>query len=329
MPPLIYIIILILGIFLMNMSKFDLNLLVYLDVLLRECNVTRAAEELGISQPAMSNSLRRLRDLFADPILVRTSDGMTPTKRALELQPLVRTVLEAAEQAVLPKTEFDPFASTRIFRIMASDYTEATLLPVLLKRLLKEAPNVRLDIMTPSDVSFHDVERGKVDLVINRFDTLPQSFHQVHLWDDSFSCVVSAANPIIKNWNLDAYLSGKHVWVSKTGMGVGVGMSPDDVQRLGWVDDALDKIGAKRNIALFTRHYQAALRLGEQDDLIVTLPSMAAMQLASNPNVVILDPPFEIPRMRLKMVWSPLLQHDPGHRWIRQLIKTVSEEILS
>ena len=103
MPPLIYIIILILGIFLMNMSKFDLNLLVYLDVLLRECNVTRAAEELGISQPAMSNSLRRLRDLFADPILVRTSDGMTPTERALELQPLVRTVLEAAEQAVLPK----------------------------------------------------------------------------------------------------------------------------------------------------------------------------------------------------------------------------------
>jgi len=329
MPPLIYIIILILGIFLMNMSKFDLNLLVYLDVLLRECNVTRAAEELGISQPAMSNSLRRLRDLFADPILVRTSDGMTPTKRALELQPLVRTVLEAAEQAVLPKTVFDPAASTRIFRIMASDYTEATLLPVLLKRLLKEAPNVRLDIMTPSDVSFHDVERGKVDLVINRFDTLPQSFHQVHLWDDSFSCVVSASNPIIKNWNLDAYLSGKHVWVSKTGMGVGVGMSPDDVQRLGWVDDALDKIGAKRNIALFTRHYQAALRLGEQDDLIVTLPSMAAMQLAGNPNVVILDPPFEIPRMRLKMVWSPLLQHDPGHRWIRQLIKTVSEEILS
>ena len=329
MPPLIYIIILILGIFLMNMSKFDLNLLVYLDVLLRECNVTRAAEELGISQPAMSNSLRRLRDLFADPILVRTSDGMTPTKRALELQPLVRTVLEAAEQAVLPKTEFDPSAATRIFRIMASDYTEATLLPVLLKRLLKEAPNVRLDIMTPSDVSFHDVERGKVDLVINRFDTLPQSFHQVHLWDDSFSCVVSASNPIIKNWNLDAYLSGKHVWVSKTGMGVGVGMSPDDVQRLGWVDDALDKIGAKRNIALFTRHYQAALRLGEQDDLIVTLPSMAAMQLASNPNVVILDPPFEIPRMRLKMVWSPLLQHDPGHRWIRQVIKTVSEEILS
>tara|TARA_B110000046_G_C13012605_1_gene407336 strand:+ start:284 stop:1225 length:942 start_codon:yes stop_codon:yes gene_type:complete len=312
----------------MNISRVDLNLLVYLDVLLRECNVTRAAEELGISQPALSNSLRRLRDLFNDPILVRTSDGMTPTDRALELQPLVRNVLAAAELAILPKTDFDPMGSSRIFRIMASDYTESTLLPVLLRKLRKAAPNIRLDIMTPSDVSFHDVERGKVDLVINRFDSLPQSFHQVHLWDDSFSCVMSADNPIIKDWSLQSYLSSKHVWVSKTGMGVGVGMTPDDVQRLGWVDEALAKIDAKRDITLFTRHYQAALLLGEQDDLIVTIPTMTAKGMEGNDKVVILEPPFEIPRMRLKMVWSPLLQHDPGHKWVRQMIKSVSEEIL-
>lgn len=311
----------------MNIARVDLNLLVYLDVLLRERNVTRAAEELGISQPAMSNSLRRLRDLFDDPLLVRTSDGMIPTDRALELQPLVRNVLAAAEIAVLPKTEFDPTGSDRIFRIMASDYTEVTLLPHLLQRLRREAPGIRLDIMTPSDVSFHDVERGKVDLVINRFDSLPQSFHQVHLWDDSFSCVVSATNPIIKKWTLKSYLVSKHVWVSKTGMGVGVGMTPDDVQRLGWVDEALGKLDAKREITVFTRHYQAALLLGEQDDLIVTIPSIAARTMSGNPNVVILEPPFEIPRMRLKMVWSPLLQRDPGHRWLRQVIKSVSEEI--
>jgi|TARA_B110000259_G_scaffold79951_1_gene93625 DNA-binding transcriptional LysR family regulator len=311
----------------MNIARVDLNLLVYLDVLLRECNVTRAAEELGISQPAMSNSLRRLRDLFDDPLLVRTSDGMTPTDRALELQPLVRNVLAAAEIAVLPKTIFDAAASDRIFRIMASDYTEVTLLPQLLTRLRREAPGIRLDIMTPSDVSFHDVERGKVDLVINRFDTLPQSFHQVHLWDDSFSCVMSANNPVIKNWSLDSYLSHKHVWVSKTGMGVGVGMSPDDVQRLGWVDEALGKLDAKREITVFTRHYQAALLLGEQDDLIVTIPTIAARTMSNNPKVVILDPPFEIPRMRLKMVWSPLLQRDPGHKWLRQMIKDVSSAI--
>ena len=311
----------------MNISKIDLNLLVYLDVLLRERNVTRAAEELGISQPAMSNSLRRLRSLFDDPVLVRTSDGMTPTERALELQPLVRNVLAAAELAVLPKTVFDPSESERIFRIMASDYTEATLLPKLLQRLSQEAPAVRLDIMTPSDVNFHDVEHGKVDLVINRFDTLPQSFHQIHLWDDSFSCVLRADNPIIKNWNLQAYLAAKHVWVSKTGMGVGVGMSTDDVQRLGWVDEALTKLGVKRVISLFTRHYQAALLLAEHNDLVVTIPTLAASSMQENPHVAILEPPFEIPRMRLKMVWSPLLQHDPGHRWMRKLIKSVSEEI--
>ena len=312
----------------MNISRVDLNLLVYLDVLLRECNVTRAAEELGISQPAMSNSLRRLRDLFGDPILVRTSDGMTPTDRALELQPMVRKVLSAAEQAILPKTEFNPMESSRIFSIMASDYTESTLLPVLLRELRKQAPNIRLDIMTPSDVSFHDVERGKVDMVINRFDSLPQSFHQVHLWDDSFSCVMSSNNPVKDNWNLQSYLSSKHIWVSKTGMGVGVGMTPDDVQRLGWVDEALSKQGVKRDISLFTRHYQVALLLAEQDDLIVTIPSMSAKSIAGSDRVVILEPPFEIERMRLKMVWSPLLQHDPGHKWLRQLIKSVSVELL-
>jgi len=312
----------------MNVSRIDLNLLVYMDVLLRECNVTRAAEELGISQPAMSNSLRRLRDLFEDPILVRTSNGMVPTSRALELQPLVRNVLVAAEEVIMPKAEFNPLESERIFRIMASDYTECTLLPTLLKHIRTLAPGVCIDVLTPSDVNFHDVENGKVDLVINRFDTLPQSFHQVHLWEDSFSCVVSATNPVKDNWSLDTYLKSNHVWVSKTGMGVGVGMTPDDVQRLGWVDEALSKLGEKRSIGVFTRHYQAALRLAEQKDLIVTLPSLATQAISNRDNVVILQPPFEIPKMRLKMVWSPLLQHDVGHRWMRQLIKSASQEII-
>ena len=127
----------------MNISRVDLNLLVYLDVLLRECNVTRAAEELGISQPAMSNSLRRLRDLFDDPILVRTSDGMTPTDRALELQPLVRNVLSAAEQVFYQKLTLIPRVK-RIFRIMASDYTESTLLPVLLAQSTQRSAGIRL-----------------------------------------------------------------------------------------------------------------------------------------------------------------------------------------
>ena len=304
----------------MNINRIDLNLLVYLDALLRERNVTQAANQLNLSQPAMSNGLRRLRDLFDDPLLVRTSEGMTPTERALELEPVVREVLSTIDRAVQPLSDFEPKEAQRVFRIMASDYAESTLLPTVLGQLRTLAPGLTLDIMTPSDVSFKDVERGKVDMVINRFDSMPQSFHQIHLWDDSFSCVLSPENPVLKDFTLDNYLKANHVWVSKTGMGVGVGVNPDDVQRLGWVDAALNKLGKKRQIRVFTRHYQAAMTMAEQNDLIVTLPTRAAQLKANNPRVVIREPPMDIPPLELKMAWSPLLQHNPANRWLRKLI---------
>ena len=311
----------------MNIDRFDLNLLVYLDVLLRERNVTKAANILGISQPAMSNGLRRLRDLLEDPLLVRTSEGMTPTERAENLQPVVRDALSRLEKALQPQTEFDATTSDRVFRIMASDYAESTLIPQLLKEMREKAPNATLDIMTPSDVSFLDVEQGKVDMVINRFDSIPQSFHQKDVWEDSFSCLVSVNNPIIDDFNLETYLSSNHVWVSKTGWGVGVGIDPHDVQRLGWVDEALNRIGKKRRIRVFTRHYQAAMLLAERKDLVVTIPTRAAKLLVNNPTIVIKEPPFEIPPIKLKMAWSPLLQHNPGHQWFRRLIVEVAQQV--
>ncbi len=310
----------------MKIKNVDLNLLVYLDVLLRERNVTRAAETLGITQPAMSNGLRRLRQLFDDPLLVRTSAGMTPTERAVELQPQIREVVAAIERTIEPDQFFDAASADRVFRISVSDYTESTLLPQLMRRLRSEAPNITLDILTPSDVSYRDVEQGNVDLVINRFDVLPQSFHQRTLWRDSFSCLISHHNPIRDNFNLDSYLEGGHVWVSKTGMGVGVGMEPGAGQRLGWVDEALARLGKKRRIRVFTRHYQAAMRLAVLHDLIITLPTMAANLLRDDPGVIILPPPFEIPEIELKMAWSPLLQHNPAHRWLRGLLSEVSAE---
>ncbi len=311
----------------MNLNRIDLNLLVYLDALLRERNVTQAANQLNLSQPAMSNGLRRLRELFDDPLLVRTSDGMTPTERALELEPIVREVLTSIERAVQPRSEFDPASARRVFRIMASDYAEATLFPSVLGRLRALAPDITLDIMTPSDVSFLDVERGKVDMVINRFDSMPQSFHQIHLWDDSFTCVLGADNPVLEDFSLENYLAADHIWVSKTGMGVGVGVNPDDVQRLGWVDAALNKLGKKRQIRVFTRHYQAAMTLAEQNDLIVTVPTRAALLKRNNPRVVLRDPPLEIPPLELKMAWSPLLQHNAANRWLRKLIADCAREL--
>ena len=311
----------------MNLNRVDLNLLVYLDALLRERNVTQAANQLNLSQPAMSNGLRRLRELFDDPLLVRTSEGMTPTERALELEPMVREVLSRIDRAVQPRSAFEPGDAHRVFRIMASDYAESTLLPTVLGKLRTLAPGLTLDIMTPSDVSFLDVERGKVDMVINRFDSMPQSFHQIHLWNDSFSCLLSPENPVLDDFTLENYLKANHVWVSKTGMGVGVGVNPDDVQRLGWVDAALNKLGKKRQIRVFTRHYQAAMTLAEQNDLIVTLPTRAALLKLNNPRVVLRDPPLDIPPLELKMAWSPLLQHNPANKWLRKLIADTAREL--
>ena len=312
----------------MNLERVDLNLLIYLDVLLREKNVTRAAEQLGVTQPAMSNILRRLRTLFNDPLLIRSSEGMTPTERALELQPRIRDALSDLALILEPRTEFRPFTSSRVFRIMTSDYAEATLVPRLVKAMRSEAPNVVLDFLTPSDVSYRDMEQGKVDLAINRFNEIPQSFHQVLVWRDSFSCLLSPNHPAVSHLSLKSYLEAQHIWVSKTGMGVGFGVNPEKSGGLGWIDQALERIGQKRKISIFTRHYQMPALLAANVDLIATLPTRIARLQANNQNLVIKEPPFYIPEFELKMAWCPLLHHHPAHRWLRQLIMFVARQMV-
>ena len=304
----------------MNISRMDLNLLVYLDVLLSECNVSRAAARLGITQPAMSNGLRRLRELFDDPLLVRTSAGMQPTDRAEALQPAIREALSIIEQTVQPQAEFDPAASKRVFRIMASDYGEATLLPPLLQHLADEAPGVALDILTPSDVSFADLEQGRVDMAINRFDQMPNSFHQNTIWQDSFSCVFNQQHPLSSDFSLDKYLAARHIWVSKTGMGQGVGINPQESMRLGRVDEALAELGHERHIVVFTRHYGVAAMIAQQPGLVATLPTRLAQTLRHDESLQIREAPFMVPAFELKMIWSPLLHHNPGHQWFRRLV---------
>ncbi len=311
----------------MNLNRIDLNLLVYLDVLLREESVTRAAELLGITQPAMSNGLRRLRDLFGDPLLVRTSEGMTPTERARELRPMLREILGTVEKAVSPAATFEAESSTRGFRIMASDYAESTLLAPLVSALRERAPGVTLDVLTPSDVSFADLEQGKIDMAINRFDQLPQSFHQATLWRDGFSCLLNADNPILEHFDMDSYLGAAHIWVSKTGMGVGRGVSSRETHRLGWVDDALGEIGQKRKIRVFTRNYQVAALLAHQPDLIATLPTRMANLFRADPALAIRKPPFMVIPIELQMVWSPLLHHDPGHTWMRRMVTELAQGV--
>jgi DNA-binding transcriptional LysR family regulator len=304
----------------MNLEHVDLNLLVYIDVLLRERNVTRAADALGITQPAMSNSLKRLRETFNDPLLVRTSEGMQPTERALILQPIIHQILANIEQAIEPATDFEAHSSERVFRILTSDYGEATVIPPLLDRIRKTAPGVVLDILTPSDMSFPEVEQGHVDLVINRFDTMPQAFHQITLWQDTFSCMFHKDHALAQDYSLEQYLASNHVWINKTGMGAGMGISPKDINRLGWVDECLKNIGEARHISVFTRHYQSATLMASQKGLVVTLPTRAAELQRQNPELVIRTPPFEVPAFEFKMAWSPLLQHNKAHQWLRRLV---------
>lgn len=310
-----------------NLSKIDLNLLVYFSVLLREGNVTKAAEHLGLSQPAMSNGLRRLRKVFNDPLLVRTSNGMMPTDKAKELQPLVQNVLSQIELFVQPTIEFDPSSSKRLFRVMASDYAETTLLPRVRTRMAAEAPETSLDILTPSDVTFQDIEVGNVDLVMNRFDQLPQSLHLSVLWRDNFSCVMRQDNALRDGFNFDKYLQGNHVWVNKTGMGVATGVNPDDIQKLGWVDVALDNLGKRRKIAVYTRHYISAIQLAQHQDLIATVATRSTQLVNHFDNLAVVPAPFKIPEIELHMVWSPLLHHNIAHKWFRNMIREVANEI--
>ncbi len=307
----------------MNIAKQDLNLLVYLDVLLREKNVSRAANRLNITQPAMSNGLKRLRTMFNDPLLVRTTKGMEPTEKALSLQPVIHQILMDLEVTLQNNQDFNPADEKRLFRLMASDYAATTLIPKLMESVYEQAPDVVLDLMTPSDVTFADIEDGKVDFAINVFEDLPQSFHKKDLWQDRYCCLVRKDNPALGNFDLESYLAADHVWAGKTGYGVGVGIDMDSLQKLSWLDRHLASTGGARKIKAFTRDYHIAVNLAEQLNLIVTLPTMAAQAYNTNEQLVIIDTPFELPPVTLQMVWSPLLHHDHGHKWLRSQINKV------
>ena len=269
----------------------------------------------------MSNSLKRLRELFQDPLLVRTSEGMAATPKALELQPKIHRTLTNIEYFVQPTLEFNAAESDRVFRIIASDYAEATLIPGVLKMLREKAPKITLDIMGPSDINFNDIEQGKVDLAINRFDKIPGTFHQKNLLTDGFSCILRADNPFADQLTLANYLKSYHVWVSKSGLGMSANLSTEELQRMGWVDMALSSVDKRRKIAVFTRHFLSALQLTQEHNLIATLPTRAANKALHYNNLVVRPIPFDIEPIELHMLWPPILNDNPANNWLRNLIE--------
>ena len=301
-----------------NLHRIDLNLLVALDALARERSVTKAAERTGVTQSAMSHTLRRLRALFDDPLLVRGRGGMVLTPRAEALAVPLRSGLVSLARTLAEPTAFEPEHASRTFRIVSPDLFDALVLPALLKRLGYEAPSVNLAVVpTPKRLS-DSLETGDIDLAIYPVLLDPQPFDlgtQVDaelqsrtLFRDSFRCFVRNDHPAIagrRKLTLKTFIGLNHVLVSPGGEGPGL------------VDRILQARGLKRRIALRVPHFATALEVIAQSDLVLTAPSSlsrcsTASTLASRPA------PLDIPEHAITMIWHPRFTEDLAHRWLRE-----------
>ncbi|MGB5372873.1 MAG: LysR family transcriptional regulator [Polyangiales bacterium] len=307
-----------------DLHRIDLNLLVALDALARERNVTKAAERTGVTQSAMSHTLRRLRELFDDPLLVRGRGGMVLTPRAEALAVPLRSGLVSLARTLAEPAAFEPKHASRTFRIVSPDLFDALFLPALLKRLGHEAPSVDLAVVpTPKRLS-DSLETGDVDLAIYPVLLDPQPFDlgmQVDaelqsrtLFRDSFRCFVRIDHPALtgrRKLTLETYTRLNHILVSPGGEGPGL------------VDRILQARGLKRRIALRVPHFATALEVIAQSDLVLTAPSSlsrcsTASTLASRPA------PLAIPEHAITMLWHPRFTEDPAHRWLRERITDVT-----
>ncbi|HET7503106.1 MAG TPA: LysR family transcriptional regulator, partial [Kofleriaceae bacterium] len=202
----------------MRLAGVDLNLLTALDVLLDEQNVTRAAKRLGVSQPAVSHNLRRLRELLGDPLLVRTPRGMQATPRAHELRPAVRAALEAAEAVLQAAPRFDPAHAERRFVLGMADQAAFQLLPPLLARLAAEAPGITLQLRPPPLELSAALAEGEIELVIGVFGDAPSGIRSEALWEERFACVVRRGGPGSRApLDLRRYLALSHLLVAPRG----------------------------------------------------------------------------------------------------------------
>ncbi|WP_432451997.1 MULTISPECIES: LysR family transcriptional regulator [unclassified Agarivorans] len=313
----------------MNIKKVDLNLLVYLNVLLEERNVSRAANKLALTQPTMSNALKRLRELFDDPLLVRTAEGMSPTEKATKLKPEIVSLLSLAEKITQPDKDFSPAQSRLTFRVMCNDYIEAALLAPFIQSLLECAPNLSFDLYGPGDIGLADMEKGHIDLALNRFTSLPKTFHQSSIWRDNFCCLVHQEHPYAQALDLDSYLTAEHIWVNQTGWGAETSLVNNrGGQQFSWVDEALAQLDKTRNIRVYTRHYGLTSWLLRQPKLIATLPRRQAMLYKDDPQLRLVRVPFQIVPIEIKMIWSPLLQHSKAHQWLRRSLSTFASTVV-
>jgi DNA-binding transcriptional LysR family regulator len=305
-----------LDIHIMNISSVNLNLLVALDALLRERSVTRAARRVGVTQPAMSNSLAQLRRLFSDPLFRRERHGLSPTPRALLLAPLVAQGLHAFERALVAPS-FEPRTSERRFVLWTSDYVELVLMPPLLRELERTAPGVTVEVRPWGLHSVPEaLAKGEGDVMIGFFDELPRHHHQSLLFEEDYVCIVRRNHPRVRRTlTLARYLELSHVLVSQQSD------SP------GSVDRALEKLGKKRRVALRVSHFLIVPVLVGATDLVAAISRRAAEPFATALGLRLLPPPLSLPRSRIRQAWPAELELDPGHRFLRETLTRVASRV--
>jgi DNA-binding transcriptional LysR family regulator len=299
-----------------HLRDLDLNLLVVLRALIAERSVTRAAAEVGLSQPAMSHALARLRTALGDQLLVRTPRGMEPTPRAKAIAEPLERALANLREAVNAPTAFDPKRARRGFRIATDDYLELVLMPQLLARLWLEAPGINVRILNSSGRSGHDLAEGRIDLIIDpvsAFGPLPGAYSQ-RIIEERFVCVVRADHPRVrKRLTLDTFVALPQALVAPGGR-------PGSI-----VDAALAKRGLRRRVALEIPHFLAAPHIVRHTDVILTIGERIAQAMADG--LRILAPPIELPRFTVETIWHERHHADPAHTWFRHVVAEVAKEL--
>jgi DNA-binding transcriptional LysR family regulator len=299
-----------------RLAGIDLNLLVALDVILAERNVTRAAARLSMSQPALSNALARLREGLGDPLLVRTPRGMTPTPRALALEHELRDALERVRAVVADASGFDPATARRTFVLAATDYVQFVLLGPLIERIQREAPGVVLVVEPMTNTSpWQELEAGTIDLTITGATTRQARLHRRTLFRDRVVFIIRADHPSAgRPWNLDRYLEHSHIEALPLG-------------RRGLADDVLDQLGHARHIAVTVPHFLVAPFLVVHSDHCFTLAERIARPMAEILPLRVLPLPMETPPVTIWAYWHARLHRDPGHQWMRRLVVEVADAV--
>jgi DNA-binding transcriptional LysR family regulator len=300
------------------MESSDFGLLVSLDALLQEGSVTGAARRVGLSTPAMSHALARIRVRLGDPILVRSGRGMLLTPRALALKPQVHAVVTEARRALEPEQAFAPGELARTFVVHASDYV-LTILGAAVDRIVRdEAPRVCLRFVpnTPDDPAW--LRDHGSDFAVGIYGDLPQEMRSRQLLTDRFVCVVREGHPAAaRRFTLDEFLALAHVQVAPRG-------KPG-----GYIDDVLRERGHARTVARAVPYFVSALMLVAETDYVLTISERIARRFAGSLSLALLKPPLELRPYALGLVWHPRLENDAGHRFVREAFVRAAREAAS